>query len=81
LQLSAQRGPRLHPHPHLLPLQHLHLLLLHLRLLLHQHPHLSLLLLLLRRPHLLLRQQAKPTNCFRQLSDDWLPSTKSISMH
>jgi hypothetical protein len=77
LQLSAQRGPRLHPHPHLLPLQrlhllplqHLHLLLLHLRLLLHQHQ------------HPLLPRRAKPTNCFRQLFDDWLPSTKLISMH
>jgi hypothetical protein len=65
-----------------LPLQRLHLLLPHLRLLLHQHPlqrlHLLLLHLL---QHLLLPRRAKPTNCFRQLFDDWLPSTKLISMH
>jgi hypothetical protein len=37
------------------------------------HPHLRLRLLLL---HL-----AKPTNCFHQLFDDWLPSIKLISTH
>jgi hypothetical protein len=58
------------------PRLRLRLLLLHPRLrlrLLLLHPHLRLRLLLL---HL-----AKPTNCFHQLFDDWLPSIKLISTH
>jgi hypothetical protein len=60
------------------------------------HPRLRLHLLLQRRlprlhplqrlhPHplqyQLLVRRAKPTNCFRQLFDDWLMSTKSQSTH
>jgi hypothetical protein len=75
LQWLVQRGPH----------QRLRPLLLHLHLL--QHPrlrplslHLRLRLLLLH-PRLLLLHLAKPTNCFHQLFDDWLPSIKLISTH
>ena len=92
MQWLVQRGPHLRPHPllqhlHLLPRLRQHQLL---RLLLHLLQHLSLLLhlllhlsLLLHRLQRLLSQprRAKPTNCFRQLFDDWLMSTKLQSTH
>ena len=83
IAVSAQRGPRPRLHP-LLQRLHRHQ---HPRLLLHQHRHQRLHLLLLHQhpllhQHLLsLPRQAKATNCFRQLFDDWLTSTKLQSMH